>query len=189
MGTTIHLSLYLFVMFYLCLAKDLRKVSIVPYISVVMTGRNDDWGGNFTDRLKFSVKSLVKNVNILKLGMEIVIVDYNPPSIAAPLSIIVDDLTREVGACSFTVATVPPEVHAALTTREKWLSYDAQLLEYVGKNTGLRVASGRFILVTNPDIVFGSELLSFLSTANLSKDAYYTLPRSNLDRPIPADIA
>ena len=134
--------------------------------------------------------SLTRNIELSTIGLEIVVVDYNPPKFSTPLWAVVDDIAgRAFRGCSVVVATVPAEVHAALRFRPKWSPYEAQLFEYVAKNTGLRLASGRFTLVTNPDIIFGIEILSFLAAASLSDIAYYILPRSNLNSLPPKQIA
>ncbi len=159
------------------------------FLSIVMTGRNDDWGGNFTNRLKFSLKSIYYQAAMSQLKVEIVMVDYNPPNDAVPMWSVVQDIVQTAATnCSFLLVTVPAGVHTALRQRPKWRSFDAHLLEYVGKNVGLRLAGGRFVLVTNPDIILGGDLIAYLAAGNLLDGTYYTLPRSNLYQEIPPDI-
>jgi hypothetical protein len=158
------------------------------FLSVVMTGRNDDWGGNFTDRLRYSLESIYYQATVSQLKVEVVLVDYNPPYNTAPMwSVVQDIVQRTTPSCSFLLTTVPAEVHTALRQRPRWRLFDARLLEYIGKNVGLRLAGGRFVLVTNPDIILGADLIAFLAAGTLLEGTYYTLPRSNLGQAIPPD--
>lgn len=48
------------------------------------------------------------------------------------------------------------------------------------------ISAGTFVLVTNPDIIFSSSLVSFLAKRALSHQAFYTIARSDLLQSFPS---
>ncbi len=61
-----------------------------PYLSIVVTGRNDDYGGDFNERLQSSVKWWSYYALSLKSSMEYVFVNYNPIADKKDLSEIIN---------------------------------------------------------------------------------------------------
>jgi hypothetical protein len=57
------------------------------------------------------------------------------------------------------------------------------LLEFVGKNVGVRRARGEYILVTNPDIIFPQTMIKFLAEADLSARRFYRATRYDVTVP------
>jgi hypothetical protein len=114
-----------------------------PYISIVIVGRNDNYGVNFLERLKSFVNGLDVQVTDRNL-IELVIVEWNPPEDAKSL---IDSIDRPENYV-VRVITVPSEVHARH-------GYRGNLAEYQAKNVGVARARGKFVLVTNPDIRSG----------------------------------
>ena len=51
-----------------------------PRLSVVVTGRNDDYGGDFRSRFELFAQTLLTQFEELGLSGELVIVEWNPPS-------------------------------------------------------------------------------------------------------------
>merc|ERR1719215_1249832 len=49
----------------------------------------------------------------------------------------------------------------------------APLNEYTTKNVGIRQAKGKFVMVTNPDVVFSPALVAFMAKKQLRQDAFY----------------
>ena len=49
----------------------------MPKISIALFGRNDNYGGNYLEKLKFSIKSIQRALK--NIDYEIVMLDYNPP--------------------------------------------------------------------------------------------------------------
>lgn len=172
-----------------------------PYVSIIMGGRNDDWGGNFTARLHSSLSAIgvlssIHNLHvevglslesarlhsahdrriltILQL-MQVIVVDYNPPADAPPISAL--PIPEMVPPSEVRIVTVPAAKHASLSSSPQWQGYGAQLYEYVAKNVGLRAATG--------DAVCANQMLSLLG------DLRKRNPWDGLTRPlaVPGDFA
>jgi len=142
-----------------------------PKLSIVMVGRNDNYGGDFAQRLSSSVHNTFRHLSEHNMEAEVIFVNYNPlPSppmetfIHWPLS---TPMIRMV------IVTVDHEEHLKLiaTGGRK----DVPVLEYVAKNVGIRRAKGQFILCMNPDILLPKGFFGMV--AGLRKDCYYRADR------------
>jgi hypothetical protein len=137
-----------------------------PYMSVVIVGRNDNYGVNFLERLNIFIKSLDNQTQSYKGLIELIIVEWNPLKENKPLNkVIYKPKNFEVR-----VITVPKEIHDTLNTT-------IPVLEFYGKNVGLRRANGEFVLITNPDIIFTQSLIDLLSQKGLRKGVLYRTDR------------
>jgi hypothetical protein len=161
------------------------------YVSVVMAGRNDDWQGSFIDRLRMSIHAFTSYAEEFGLTMEVLVVDYNPPpnqpslsTASLPLFPHRDHPPWKYAEVRF--VTVSNAIHQLINQQPMWSGYSAHLFEYVAKNAGLRWARGEFVLVTNPDILPGHELMRFLCARNLNSSKFYTLSRTDLRTDVPS---
>src|SRR5262249_11222365 len=59
------------------------------------------------------------------------------------------------------------------------------LHQMIAKNVGIRRARGKFVLATNLDIVFSTELMEFLAARQLDANAMYRMDRFDVDNHIP----
>ena len=82
------------------------------------------------------------------------------------------------------VVTVPASIHAGLPLASMRAVY-----EYIGKNVGIRRASGEFILATNPDVVFSTQLVEELKNRRLREDTFYRIDRADVASPVPPDAS
>jgi hypothetical protein len=160
-----------------------NKENSKPKISFVVTARNDNYGGDFLKRIQIFIDVLLSLCEKNALDMELVIVEWNPPLENPSLA----DTIKWPGEQKHThvrIVRVSEELHKKYPGSER-----LPLLEFVGKNVGVRRASGDFILVTNPDIIFPEEMIKFLSTAKLSADRFYrstrfdVVPETSLSSP------
>jgi hypothetical protein len=143
-----------------------------PYVSVVMVLRNDDYGGRLLDRFMMSISTLSSLALFHGLRMELVVVEWNPPDDRPSIRDVVDwPKTLQ----NITFVRVGSHVHQNLGCKG-W--------EYEGKNLGVSVAKGRFILATNSDIIFSGALVRYMSEQNLCEDCYYRVNRHDVMDPI-----
>ena len=154
-----------------------RDTSFDPFvISIVLTGRNDGYGGDFLARffrtLRFNHRELVRR----QIAHEIVFVEWAPPSDAPRvfdlLLAAVPDLDRRV--CSW--YEVDARYQEALSLNPR-LAY----LEFVAKNVGIRRARGRFVLTTNCDVFLGRRVLDVFAREALKPGVVYRAPRHDIN--------
>lgn len=137
-----------------------------PYISTVIVGRNDGYGVNFLERMNLFIRHLDRQVSNHRDLMELIIVEYNPQSDRARFKEILYKPEHLVTR----IITVNSETHE---TTGRTLP----VLEWYGKNAGIRRAQGEYVLVTNPDIIFSDALILSLSEKPLRKDVLYRTDR------------
>lgn len=149
-----------------------------PYLSVVIVGRNDDYGDDFLGRINTFVRSLDYQVRDYPGVFELVVVEWNPLDDRDPLaSVLVDTENLPVR-----VITVPKELHDGLNAK-------TPVLEFHGKNVGIRRARGEFVLVSNPDIIFSQPLIDELARKKLRVDRVYRTDRYDFRAEGISDIA
>ena len=149
-----------------------------PYISFVITTRNDNYGGNSLHRMQTSVNSLLTLCDKESLNTELIIVEWNPPSDTPRLAEVLSlPKTPEVRFIE-----VPNEIHKKLPNSEK-----ISIFEYIAKNVGVRRARGEYVLVTNPDIIFSTELIRYLALKTLSPECFYRIDRHDVEEVVPLD--
>ena len=137
-----------------------------PYVSLVIVGRNDGYGDDFLGRLRRFMASLDHQVAPYPGLIEVVFVEWNPRPQDLPMS----DVMPRVRNFDTRIVTVPADVHDGLDPH-------LPVLEWHGKNTGARRARGQFVLLTNPDILFSSELIDRLAQRDLDPDRFYRTDR------------
>ncbi len=78
---------------------------------------------------------------------------------------------------------MPNELHGRLENSDR-----IPLFEWIAKNVGVRRARGRFVLVTNADIVFNRELIEFLNNGKLSPRYLYRIDRYDVGAIVPLEV-
>lgn len=139
---------------------------ITPYLSVIVVGRNDDYGVNFLGRLNTFIRSLDYQTKEFSNLIELIIVEWNPLSDRPPLR----DVIYQATNFPTRIITVSSEIHQSI-------GHPSPVLEYYGKNVGIRRSRGEFCLATNPDIIFSQELINELSRRWLRKECFYRTDR------------
>lgn len=148
-----------------------------PYISIVATTRNDGYGENMQQRLDMFIKSLDYHAAKYPDLFELVMVEWNPPEDRAPLHTILHKCQH----LKIRVITVPKECHDTL-------EFKTPMSEYSAKNVGIKRSRGKFILITNPDIIMTEPLVAVLATQNLKEDRIYRVDRYDFTGDGIADI-
>lgn len=156
---------------------------IRPKISVVLAGRNDNYGGNFSSRLQNCIAALYSQLKQNNISSEILFINYNPLP-CPPIETFIDwpksdDLIRII------VITVTAEQHKSLV--EFGGKKDLPILEFPAKNVGIRQATGEFILCMNADIIIPEGFFELLTNPN--PNYYYRADRHDFDMKIAQEVA
>lgn len=137
---------------------DSTKKDTVNSVSVIVVGRNDNYGGDFSKRLQ---TTLDWNLSHLP-NPELIYIEWNPilsnPSDCKWVS-------ERYSNCKCYI--VPNEIHNIIATYPEKM----KVMEYFGKNLGIRRASSDWIILTNADVLLGPDILK--NTQTLDKDALY----------------
>ncbi len=143
-----------------------------PYISFVATARNDDYGGNWVNRINAFIKILAYQAERTRLTCELVFVEYNPIPNKKNLHQELTVISNPYFSVRFIV--VPNEFHKTLPRNE-----EVTVCEFIAKNIGIRRAKGQFILATNPDVLFSDKLFDFFSSKKLGQNTFYRINRKD----------
>jgi hypothetical protein len=150
------------------------------YLSIVLCGRNDDYGRDYLKRLQTLISGLDYFCGRYGLSCQVVFVEWNPPAERARIKSVMD-WGKHLGV---KIITVPGQVDARLPVNRG----NSGLHEFVAKNAGVRRADGEFVLCCTSDLVFSPELFEYLARRELSRDAVYRAIRVNV-RSLPDGVA
>lgn len=152
-----------------------------PFISFVVAARNDNYGGSLLHRMQVSLNVLLTLCENHSLDMELIIVEWNPPSNAPKLAKVLA-WPKNLKFQEVRFIEVPGEIHRKLPNSEKM-----PMFEYIAKNAGIRRAKGEYVLATNADDIFSRELIQFLALKELSPECFYRTDTYNVKESIPLD--
>ena len=157
--------------------------NVQPYISLVVTARNDDHGGNLLGRTQIFVNGWILQARRHNLPSELIIVEWNPPPDRPRLW---ESLQwpQDFGPCRVRFIEVPGELHRRYQHAEA-----LPLYQMIAKNVGIRRALGPFILATNIDILFSDELVAFLAERRLDPARMYRVDRYDAMGDVPVDAS
>lgn len=153
------------------------KKEKIPLLSFIFTGRNDDYGHRFLYRMQRFLDSLQQQVK-KDTFVEIIIVEWDPPKNKKRLHEALN--IKKSDNIKFRFIEVPSGIHKKIKNPEKF-----RLLEFHAKNVGLRRARGKFLILTNPDIIFNKSFIKFIEKVPHSSKKIYVSKRYNLLRDIP----
>ena len=152
-----------------------------PYLSVVVTARNDDHGGNLLGRMQAFVNGWIGQARRYQIPSELIVVEWNPPPDRPHLREAFD-WPEDLGPCEIRFIEVPTELHRRYAHAEALALY-----QMIAKNVGIRRARGRFVLATNIDILFSSELAAFFAEQRLEPGRMYRIDRHDAMSDLPVD--
>jgi hypothetical protein len=121
-------------------------------ISIIVAGRNDDYGKDFRQRL---FRTALHNSALLQaagIEFEYILAEWNPLPDQPALS---EEFVSRVPHSRAVI--VPPEVHTAYSLNPRMPFH-----EMAAKNAALRRAAGGDVIVTNADILFSAGLVDRL---------------------------
>ncbi len=157
------------------------KMGSKPYISFVVVGRNDNYGHKFLERFQIFIDNLVFLCEKHNLDAELIVLEWNPPLKEKRLFEVLE--TPKSSKVSYRFIEIPKKIHDNFKNEK-----NAPLLEYPGKNVGIRKAEGEFVLITNPDIIISNEMIEFLSKKKLKKRVIYRTSRFDLPIDVPSEL-
>ncbi len=149
-----------------------------PALSVVVTARNDNHGGNLLHRMQLFLDGLGHQCAQHRLPAELIMVEWNPPQDQPPLSKVLT--WPKNGWCTTRTIKVPQSIHSRLECSDR-----LPLFQMIAKNVGIRRARGRFVLATNVDLLFSDELMVFLASKKLDTSRFYRIDRYDVPSNIP----
>ncbi|PWT80895.1 MAG: hypothetical protein C5B44_04670 [Acidobacteria bacterium] len=151
-------------------------------VSIVVTSRNDNHGGNLLSRMQLFVNGLLEQCRRHQLRAELVLVEWNPPPDRPRLSEALS-WPKEKGPCTVRIIEVPPEIHRRFKHSER-----LPLFQMIAKNVGIRRARGRFVLATNIDILFSDEMMRFLVSGKMDPNRLYRVDRYDVPENVPGEL-
>jgi hypothetical protein len=147
---------------------------VIPALSIVVTGRNDGYGGDFNGRFLRTLAFNHDRLGERGITYEVVLVEWAPPPDRPRLGELVREALPSVASVLTTVG-VDPRYHEACSLNPR-LSY----LEYLAKNVGIRRARGRMVLATNTDIYLGRGVVEALVTGTFDARTVYRATRTDV---------
>jgi hypothetical protein len=155
--------------------------SSAPFLSVVVTARNDDHGGNLLGRMQAFVNNWIAQSSRHGIRSELVLVEWNPPA-NRPRLVEALRWPKDRRYCETRIIEAPEALH-----RQYKHAATLPLYQMIAKNAGIRRAKGRFVLATNIDILFSDELCAFLTKESLQPDRMYRIDRHDVMNEVPVD--
>jgi hypothetical protein len=144
---------------------------VTPTLSIVVTGRNDGYGGDFNGRFLRTLAFNHDRLTERAVPHEIVLVEWAPPADRPQLGALVREALPNLGS-ALTTYLVDPRYQEACSLNPK-LSY----LEYLAKNVGIRRAKGRAVLATNTDIYLGRGVVDAMASGAIDPRTVYRATR------------
>lgn len=137
----------------------------VDKLSMVVVGRNDNYGGDFSARVRATVEWHMKNIP----NLELIYVEWN-------------QLTDKPSDAEFFAKTyensksfiVPNNIHKLYNSTSK-----IPMMEYHAKNMGIRESSNDWVFLVNADVFLGLNAIENLK--NLNPDTVYGTHYVNIE--------
>jgi len=141
----------------------------MTYLSIVMCGSNAGYGGNFLERMQNSVDRLFLCARKARLDAEFILVEWGNPEENLSLSDAIDWARVSIPS---KIIKVPKSFVDTIPN-----PHNDSFLEKWAKNVGIRRSVGEFVLCTNADSMYSSELVHRLARHDLDGDCFYRVDR------------
>lgn len=161
-----------------------------PYLSIVLTGRNDNFGGDFNQRLFSSLSYNHQMLSAAGVEYELVFVEWRPVAGRVLLADLIRESLPDI-ASRLTTYEVDERYHDAFSQNPR-----LQFHEFIAKNVGIRRALGSYILATNTDIYLSHDIVNSIGKQLLNPMVLHRATRvdlkswidaTNLDEDVLAD--
>ena len=153
-----------------------------PYISIILTGRNDDFGGNFNTRLFRALEFNHRHLTARGISHEFVFAEWRPLPDKPWLAEVLLDRYPEMVPHQLNAFVADLAYHDAYSLNPK-----LQFQEFIAKNVAMRRCRGSFILTTNTDVYLGRHVLDQLEKQQLEPGVVYRAPRIDLKDEVDCD--
>jgi hypothetical protein len=147
-------------------------------LSVVILSRNDNYGGDLNTRAKFCINTMLAEFD------EVVYVDWNTEPGKPPLT---DDIDISVNPDRLKVVVVSPADARRVMGEENYMR-GQKCCDVLGRNVGIRRATGDYIVSTNIDIICPRRAYIEDMIRQIPKNGMITLARYGVDRDAVKDI-
>jgi hypothetical protein len=145
-----------------------------PYLSIVVTSRNDNHGGSMIQRMRMFMTGLEQQAARHGLDAELILIDWNPPPDKPQLHEVLSSPLQK-SPLVIRYITVTNEIH------RRWRNWQKiPLYQMIAKNVGIRRAQGEFVLCTNVDLIYSDRLIEFLSRKKLDPRKMYRANRCDV---------
>jgi hypothetical protein len=146
-----------------------------PYLSVIVTGRNDDFGGDFNGRFFRALRFNHDQLAAAGVAHEFIFVEWRPLPDRPYLAELLDAAFPDLAQAELQSYVVDPAYHDAVSLNPR-----LQFQEFIAKNVGIRRANGQFILTTNTDIYLSRGAIAYLAEGALQPGILYRAARHDL---------
>jgi hypothetical protein len=146
-----------------------------PYISIIITGRNDNFGGDFNTRLRRALEFNHAHLTARGIPHEFVLVEWRPMPGKPWLSEWLADEYPHLVPHTLVSYVTALSYHEAYSLNPK-----LQFQEFIAKNVGIRRCRGEYILTTNTDIYLSRGVLDVLEQRALEPRVLYRSIRIDL---------
>jgi hypothetical protein len=140
--------------------------------SFIIATRNDNHGGNMLLKNQFFVNRWAFNIKKLDINCELIIVDWNSPK-KLRNKLVVPKLNKNQ---IIRIIEVPNKIHKKFKNYKK-----LNIFQMIAKNVGARRATGKYLILTNMDIIFSNNLLKFLKNNELDENCIYRVDRYDIN--------
>ena len=144
------------------------------YLSIVAASRNDNHGDKLDERTNLFIKSLAENCKKYKIKSELILIEWNQIPNTKTLSDRLNLISNEY--LNSKILPVNKKHHLKLPNSDR-----LHFFQMIAKNVGIRKASGKFILVTNIDVLINQKLYEFISKKKLQEKTFYRCDRHCVD--------
>lgn len=134
-------------------------------------------------RMQMFVNGVLSQAERHKVPLELVLVEWNPPSDKPPLR---EALVwpKYTGYADVKIIQVSELLHKRFQHADR-----LPLYQMIAKNVGIRRSRSPFVLATNIDILFSDELFDFFAAGRLKEGHMYRTDRYDVNENIPAELS
>lgn len=144
-------------------------------LSIVVTGRHDNYGRDFNERFFVSMRFNLTRLAERGVTCEFVLVEWNPVPERQYLADLLRQAFPNATGSTLRCIVVDPAYQAAFTQNPR-----IQYLEYIAKNVGIRRASAPFVLVMNTDVYLGRDVVDAVAARRIVPGTVYRAARFDI---------